>query len=159
MPILGKLRAHLDEHRVRYETLAHRPAYTAQEVAEAQHVPGRELAKVVIAKAGDRFVMVVLPSPCRLDLAKLGAVLPEREARLASEDEFARLFPRCEAGAMPPFGNLFGLPVYVDGSLARDERVVFQAGTHKDTVRMRYDDFARLVRPTLGDFTLVREET
>jgi len=158
MPILQELKKHLDEQKVRYETLTHAPAFTAQEVAAAQHVPGRELAKVVIAKAGERFVMAVLPAPRKLDLAKLGAALPAKTARLATEEEFARLFPQCQPGAMPPFGNLFGLPVYVDTSLARDEKIVFQAGTHTDTVRMTYADFVRLVSPIVGDFTLVRDE-
>jgi len=158
MPILTKLREFLDKQAVHYETLTHAPAFTAQEVAAAQHVPGRELAKVVIAKAGERFVMAVLPALNKLDLAKLGAALPEKTAQLASEEEFARLFPQCEPGAMPPFGNLFGLPVYVDTSLSRDETIVFQAGTHTETVRLRYAEFARLVAPTVGDFTLRREE-
>jgi len=158
MPILTKLKEFLDEHAVRYETLTHAPAFTAQEVAAAQHVPGRELAKVVIARAGERFVMAVLPAFRKLDLAKLGASLPEKAVGLATEEEFARLFPQCEPGAMPPFGNLFGLPVYVDASLACDETIVFQAGTHTETVRLRYADFTRLVGPTVGDFTLMREE-
>jgi Ala-tRNA(Pro) deacylase len=158
MPILTTLSEFLDKQAVRYETLTHAPAFTAQEVAAAQHVPGRELAKVVIAKAGKRFVMAVLPALHKLDLAKLGAALPEKTAQLASEEEFAQLFPQCEPGAMPPFGNLFGLPVYVDTILSRDETIVCQAGTHTETVRLRYADFARLVAPTVGDFTLRREE-
>jgi Ala-tRNA(Pro) deacylase len=156
--ILTKLREFLDAHKVRYTTLTHRPAFTAQEVAAAQHVPGKELAKVVVAKAGERYLMAVVPAPRKVDLRKLGQVLPEKTARLASEEEFAQLFPQCEPGAMPPFGNLFGLPVFVDQALARDEEIVFQAGTHVDTVRMKYSDFARLVPYTTGDFTLVREE-
>lgn len=159
MPVLNALKRHLDEKRVPFELMTHRLAYTAQEVAAAQHVPGRDLAKVVIAKTGNRFVMAVLPAVRRLDLVKLAAVVPERDARLASEPEFAVLFPQCEPGAMPPFGNLFGLDVYVDASLIHEERIVFQAGTHTDTVRMRYDDFARLVQPTVGDFTLLRDDT
>jgi len=158
MPILAKLKAFLDANKTPYEALTHRPAYTAQEVAAAQHVPGRELAKVVVAKAGGRFLMVVLPAPRKVDLGKLAQALPEKAASLATEEEFARLFPECDPGAMPPFGNLFGLPVYVDRSLERDERIVFQAGSHTETVRMKYADFARLVQPTTGDFGLTREE-
>lgn len=158
MPILTALKRHLEDKRVPFEVMTHRVAFTAQEVAAAQHIPGRDFAKVVIAKTGDRFVMAVLPALHRLDLLKLAAVVPERPARLASEPEFAALFPQCEPGAMPPFGNLFGLDVYVDESLTREERIVFQAGTHTDTVRMRYSDFAGLVHPTVGDFALVRDD-
>jgi Ala-tRNA(Pro) deacylase len=158
MPILKKLREHLDGNGVRYEILTHRPAYSAQEVAAAQHVPGREVAKVVVARSGGGYVMAVLPATRRVDVTKLGAALGDPYVRLATEDEFARLFPQCEPGAMPPFGNLFGLPVFIDQSLMADERIVFQAGTHTDTVRLRYADFARLVQPTIADLALVREE-
>ena len=152
MPILAKLKEFLDDKGVAYTVLSHSPAFTAEEVAAAQHVPARELAKVVMVKADDRFLMVVLPAPYKVDLQKL----PERRARLATEAEFARIFPHCEPGAMPPFGNLFGLPVYVDHTLGRREEIVFQAGTHTQTVRMKYADFARLVRPTVDDYALVR---
>jgi Ala-tRNA(Pro) deacylase len=158
MPIQKKLQEFLDAQGTAYEVLTHTPAYTAQEVAAAQHVPGREVAKVVVARAGARFVMAVLPAPCRLDLHKLAHALPEGDARIATEEEFARLFPQCEVGAMPPFGNLFGLAVYVDESLTHDRQIVFQAGTHTQTVRMKYDDFARLVAPTVGDFSLMHED-
>ncbi len=159
MPILTALRHHLAERGRPFEILTHAPAYTAQEVAAAQHVPGHEVVKVVIAKTGERFVMVVLPALRRLDLLKLAAVVPEGQARLAAEAEFAGLFPECDPGAMPPFGNLFGLPVYVDESLAHERAIVFQAGTHTDTIRMRYGDFAELVRPIVNDFTLLRDDT
>jgi Ala-tRNA(Pro) deacylase len=155
MPIMTKLRQFLDANDAPYEILSHRPAYTAQEVAAAQHVPGRDLAKVVIVKVGERFVMAVVPAPARVDVHK---VAPGERAAIATEEEFVRLFPQCEPGAMPPFGNLFGLPVYVDRSLTREERIVFQAGSHTETVRMRYTDFARLVQPAVGDFTLAHEE-
>ena len=159
MPILEKLRTYLDENRVRYEVLAHPRAYTAQEIAAAQHVKGRDFAKVVIAEAATGPLMVVLPATRRLDVLKLRAALAAHgEPRLAHEDEFAHLFVPCETGAMPPFGNLFGIPVYVDQSLAAEEAIVFQAGTHADTVRMRYDEFVKLVKPVVGDFTLMREE-
>jgi len=159
MPILRKLRQSLDENRIPYEVLTHPPAYTAQEVAAAQHVKGRDFAKVVMAAAGDRPLMVVLPATRRLDLLKLGSVATANDRpRLAHEHEFTHLFDPCEAGAMPPMGNLFGIPVYVDQSLAEEDTIVFQAGTHTETVRMRYADFAKLVNPVLGDFTLMREE-
>lgn len=152
MPILAKLKEFLEHNRVAYTVLSHSPAFTAEEVAAAQHVPARELAKVVIVKADDHFLMVVLPALHKVDVQKL----PERGARLATEAELARIFPLCEPGAMPPFGNLFGLPVYVDHTLAHRDEIVFQAGTHTQTVRMKYADFARLVRPTVEDYTLER---
>jgi len=159
MAILNTLKQELENKHVPFEVLTHRPVYTAQEVAAAQHVPGRDLAKVVIVSTGKRLLMVVLPAICRLDLLKLAAAVPDGHLRLATESEFEAIFPGCEAGAMPPFGNLFGIEVYVDNGLAHEERIVFQAGTHTETVRMRYSDFAHLVRPTTGDFALLRDDT
>lgn len=160
MPIVEKLQRYLDDNQVRYEALSHPRAYTAQQIAALQHVKGRDFAKVVMAEAPAGPVMVVLPATQRLDLLKLAAVLrADHPLRLAHEDEFAHLFAPCEPGAMPPFGNLFGVPVYVDRSLAAEETIVFQAGTHADTVRMRYPDFAKLVQPVVGDFTLMRDES
>jgi Ala-tRNA(Pro) deacylase len=159
MPIVEKLPRYLDESHVRYEPLSHPRAYTAQEIAALQHVKGRDFAKVVMAVTSAGPVMVVLPATRRLDLLKLAVALAsDRAPRLAHEDEFAHLFAPCEPGAMPPFGNLFGVPIYVDRSLATEEVIVFQAGTHADTVRMRYADFARLAHPVVGDFTLLRDE-
>jgi Ala-tRNA(Pro) deacylase len=159
MPIVEKLRRYLDESHVRYEALSHPTAYTAQEIAALQHVKGRDFAKVVVAATLTGPVMVVLPATRRLDLLKLGAALESHDpVRLAHEDEFAQLFAPCEPGAMPPFGNLFGIRVFVDRSLTSEDTIVFQAGTHADTVRMRYADFAKLARPVVGDFTLLRAE-
>lgn len=159
MPIVEKLQRYLDDNHVRYEVLSHPAAYTAQEAAAAQHVKGRDFAKVVMAETAAGAVMVVLPATRRLDLLKLRGVLGAKEPpRLAHENQFAHLFHPCEPGAMPPFGNLFGVPVYVDRSLAAEDTIVFQAGTHTDTVRLRYADFANLVRPVVDNFTLLRED-
>ena len=147
MPILTKLREFLDRNKVIYEVASHRQAFTAQEVAQAQHTPGRELAKVVMLRSGAEFIMAVLPAPYRIDLGLAKTALGKADLQLASEQEFAGLFPKCEAGAMPPFGNLYNLSVYVDRSLTRDEEIVFNAGTHTQTVKMKYADFARLVQP------------
>jgi Ala-tRNA(Pro) deacylase len=147
MAILSKLREFLDRSNVAYEMLRHAEAFTAQQVAEAQHVSGRDLAKVVMARSGSEFTMFVLPAPYRLDLERARGVLGRPDLRLATEQEFAGLFPQCQPGAMPPFGNLYGLPVWVDEALTKDEAIVFNAGTHMDTVRLRYADFARLVKP------------
>jgi Ala-tRNA(Pro) deacylase len=147
MPILTKLKEFLDANRVRYEVRSHRPAFTAQEVAAAEHVPGREMAKVVMVRDGGEYIMVVLPAPYHVALERLEKAAARTGLRLATEAQFARLFPGCEPGAMPPFGNLYGIPVWVDESLTRDDEIVFNAGTHEQTVRMKYADFARLVQP------------
>ena len=149
MPILATLREFLDRKQVAYEVASHRQAFTAQEVAQAQHTPGRELAKVVMLRSGKDFMMAVLPAPYRVDLNLAKTALGKPDLQLASEQEFAGLFPKCEAGAMPPFGNLYNLAVYVDRSLTRDEEIVFNAGTHTQTVKMKYADFERLVQPAI----------
>ncbi len=147
-----RLEQYLRERGVAYESQHHPLTYTAQEVAASEHVPGKELAKTVIARAGDdRLVMLVLPASGTVHLGKLADALGTGRARLAEEWEFGPTFPDCELGAMPPFGNLYGVPVYVDQSLAADERIVFRAGTHTDTMRVAYADFARLVGPTVVD--------
>ena len=152
MPILGKLKKYLDEQHVAYEVLKHRQAFTAQEVAAAQHVPGMEVAKVVMVHGDDGYLMAVLPAPHRVDLGGLAKACGDRSLRLATEEEFAGLFPQCEPGAMPPFGNLYGVPVWVDESLAKDPEIFFNAGNHSQMVRMSYADFERLVQPKRASF-------
>lgn len=152
MTILRKLKGYLDESNVRYEVSSHRETYTAQEIAAALHVPGQKLAKVVIVKAGEKFAMAVMPATWKIDMEKMKAVLGNADVRLATEDEFKNLFPECDVGAMPPFGNLYDLDVYVDKSLTEDREIVFQGGTHVDTVNMNYQDFADLVKPTVAEF-------
>jgi len=156
MPILTKLRTFLDQNQVPYDVATHPQAFTAQEVAAAQHVPGRELAKVVMLRSGADFIMAVLPAPYRVDLDRAKAALGKPDLVLASEQEFAGLFPQCEPGAMPPFGNLYNLPVLVDETLTRDATIIFNAGTHTQTVKMRYADFARLVKPKVATFGALR---
>ena len=151
MQCKDRLEAYLRENQVPFQMQHHARVFTAQEVAASEHIPGKMLAKVVMALADGRLLMVVLPAPDRVDLAKLGMLLNTRDVRLAQESEFAAAFPDCEVGAMPPFGNLYNLPVYVDTTLAEDETIVFQAGTHTDTMSMRYADFERLVQPTVAD--------
>lgn len=147
MPILSKLREHLDRNKVQYEVISHRQAFTAQEVAAAEHIPGKELAKVVMMRSGKNFLMVVVPAPSRVDIERAKGALGLPDLTLATEEEFAGLFPQCEPGAMPPFGNLYNLPVYVDQRLTEDEAIVFNAGNHTQTVKMKYADFARTVQP------------
>lgn len=152
--MLAKLKQLLDESHVAYSPIVHHLAYTAQEVAAAEHMPGREHAKVTMIKAGEGFLLAVLSAPRKVDLAKLSGVLPSKPIRLAEEAEFSPLFPDCEPGAMPPFGHLFGLPVIVDTELEKDEHIVFQAGSHAESVRMRYADFKRLANPRIADIAV-----
>lgn len=154
MPILAKLREFLEANKVPYSVHSHPTAYTAQEIAALQHVKGRQLAKVVIVKASTDFLMLVLPADHRVDFAKLKTALGLKEVRLAQEAEFRDLFPGSEVGAMPPFGNLYGLPVYVDRALEKDEEIVFNAGTHTLTAKMAFRDFAALVRPAVAEFAV-----
>lgn len=147
MPILKRLKVILDEAKIPYEIYNHPLAYTAQEIAAKQHVSGNELAKVVMIEADERLVMGVIRGNDKIDLRLVEDSLNVRHARLATEDEFIARFPECEIGAMPPFGNLYGLKVYVDPALAEDEHIYFNAGNHVQTVRIDYKDFARLVQP------------
>lgn len=147
-----RLARYLSENGVPFKAMNHPTAYTAQEVAAAQGVSGKQLAKVVIVKANDQPVMLVLQASTMVDLRKAAQMLGAKSLVLAREGDFADLFPDSEVGAMPPFGNLYNVPVYVDEGLAAQEEIVFAAGTHTDTFRMRYADFARLVSPTLGAF-------
>ena len=147
-----RLEAFLRQNKVPFQVVHHPLAYTAQEVAAAEHVPGRMLAKVVMALADGKMVMLALPAPSRVDLTKAASMLGAKEVRLAHEEEFAAAFPDCEVGAMPPFGNLYDLPVFVDKALTEDEDIVFNAGTHTDTISMKYADYERLAKPTAGEF-------
>ncbi|HEU4387509.1 MAG TPA: YbaK/EbsC family protein [Blastocatellia bacterium] len=153
MSVATKLRQYLDNSGVDYSVLKHAPTYTAQDTAHAAHVPGKELAKSVVIKADDRFVLAVLPAPRKIDFERLKLVLNATELRIAREPEFSSLFPGCEAGAMPPLGNLYGLEVYVDESLSQDEEIVFNACTHVDAIRMKYEDFERLSTAQVAAFS------
>jgi Ala-tRNA(Pro) deacylase len=149
MSIVRRVKDYLDQNQISYTHCTHRLAYTAQEIAAAQHVPGREMAKTIVVKADTGYFLLVLPSVMKIDLKALRDELPLKHLELASEKEFAALFPDSEVGAMAPFGNLYQLPVYVDKSLTNDEDIVFNAGTHVDTIRMKYLDWERLVRPSV----------
>lgn len=149
-----RLEAYLRENGVAYQTHHHPLAYTAQEIAAAEHMPGKMLAKVVIVKVDDGTAMLVLPASYKIDLDKARSVLGARDVRLAREEEFVGLFSDCEVGAMPAFGNLYGVPVYVDRALAEDESIGMQAGSHTDTISLRYADFERLVRPAVAEFAV-----
>jgi len=152
---MDRLENYLRENGVVFGVQEHPTAYTAQTIAAFEHVPGRMFAKVVMASTDGDLIMLVLAASSVVDVAKVSEVLGEK-TRLASEGEFAPAFPDCEAGAMPPFGNLYDVPVYVDRALGRNERIVFQAGTHNVTMSVAYADFERLARPTVADIAMTR---
>ena len=147
-----RLRGYLRENGVPFEAQHHRMAVTAQEVAATEHVPGRMFAKTVMALSDEEMVMLVLPAPYHVNPEKAAEALDAGDFRLTSEEQFRDAFSDCEVGAMPPFGNIYDVPVYVDEALAEDERIVFRAGTHTDTMSVRYADFEGLVKPTLSAF-------
>jgi len=143
----------LREAGVNFQTFPHPPAFTAQEEAAKAHVPGRDWAKVVICFADQQAIEAVLPAPFLIDFEKLRRLAGATEIRLAKEHEFRALFPDCEAGAMPPLGPLYRQRVFVDDRLAAEAEIVFDAGSHSRAVRMRYDDFAAVVKPIVGTFS------
>lgn len=152
MSIARTLKTYLDRERVLYDVLHHPEACRAGAIAQALQAPENEMAKVVIVKVNERFVMLVLPASLNVDLHRLREVFMAHCVRLATEDEFKGLFPDCEVGAMPPFGMLYGLPVYVDRSLTEAEQIIFEAGTHSEAIRLRYRDFAALAFPVVAEF-------
>jgi Ala-tRNA(Pro) deacylase len=153
MPI-QKLKDYLDKNEVKYVTIQHSKAYTSSAVASSAHVKGKNLAKSVIVKLDGKITMAVLPSQYRVDLEQLRMASRSGSVELATEDDFAKTFPGCEEGAMPPFGNLYGVPVYVEKSLAEDEEIAFNACSHSELIQLSYEDFARLVKPALASFRM-----
>jgi Ala-tRNA(Pro) deacylase len=149
MPILPKLQELLDLSGVPYTHTVHPLAYTAREVARAEHVPPQEMAKVVVVVADGEYRMAVLPASKLVDFPEVRAVLGSPSARLATEEELGRIFPDCELGAMPPFGNLYHMNVIMDASLLADERIAFNAGTHRDVVHLLTGDYCRVVKPEI----------
>jgi Ala-tRNA(Pro) deacylase len=152
MPILARLESSLNENQIPYSHHVHPLAFTAQEVAHAERVSGRMIAKTVVVLADGAFAMAVLPADSLVDLQELRHALGATHLRLATERELADLFADCELGAMPPFGNLYGLPVYVDSSLAQQQTIGFNAGTHRDVVHLKFADFSRVVQPVIVGF-------
>lgn len=146
MPV-ERLKEYLDRERVKYHSVRHYETFTAQETAESAHIPGGELAKTVMVKVDGKMVMAVLPAAKRLDLEALKTETGAGRVELATEEEFTDAFPDCEIGAMPPFGNLYGMEVYVEESLAEDAEIAFNAGDHIELIKMSFSDFAKLVRP------------
>jgi Ala-tRNA(Pro) deacylase len=151
MPV-KKLKEFLDEQNIKYVTISHSPAYTAQEIAARAHVPGKEIAKTVLVKMDGKLVMAVLPGSFKINFESLKNVLGSQNVRLADEHEFKDKFPDCEVGAMPPFGNLYGVEVFVASSLAEDEEIAFNACSHSQLIKMAYSDYERLVNPVRLQF-------
>jgi Ala-tRNA(Pro) deacylase len=143
----------LNQSKAQYEILRHAEAITAQRIAQAEHVKGRHQAKVVMVKSGDQHLMVVLPADHHIDLEKIEKAVG-RPVSLGKENDFKSLFPDTAIGAMPPFGNLYGLPTYVDKHLAEQDYIVFEAGTHTDAIRMSYSDYEKIVKPKVGELAI-----
>ena len=149
-----RLKMNLRHHRVGFQVEYHPAAFTAQEVAASEHLSGNLMAKSVMVIADGKLAMLVLPASLRVDEERAARALGAREVRLAREEDFAFTFRDTEVGAMPPFGNLYGVPVYVDRALAEQESITVQAGTHTATITLNYANFARLVRPTVADLAM-----
>ena len=143
----------LDKNHVKYVTIKHSIAYTAQQVAESAHVPGNEIAKTVMVKLDGKMAMAVLRGPDKVDLDLLRGAAGAKTVELATEEQFQGLFPKVEPGAMPPFGNLYDMPVYVDEPLTHDRRIAFNAGSHSELIQLDYADFERLVKPKVASFS------
>ena len=150
---LSKIKKLLDEHSIKYTIIKHSSTYTAQEIAASAHISGKELAKTVMIKFDGKMAMAVLPASYKINFDDLKEVLGVEKVRLAYEQEFMDKFPDCEVGAMPPFGNLYGLEVYVAESLADDEEIAFNACSHTELIRMRYKNFEELVKPKRMKFS------
>ena len=152
MPV-RKLKALLDQEKIKYVSIIHSAAYTAQEVAASAHITGRELAKTVIVELDGEMAMAVLPANRKIVLQDLREVTGSDQVKFASEEEFRKRFPDCETGAMPPFGNLYGMDVYVAESLTQSDDIAFNAGSHTEVIKLAYRDFERLVKPKVVSFT------
>ena len=153
MPV-AKLKEFLDEQGVKYVTIRHSIAYTAQEIAASAHVRGRDMAKTVVIKMGGKLAMAVLPAAQKVGVERLKEITGAQAVEIATEADFQGVFPGCELGAMPPFGNLWGMDVYVDERLTRDKEIAFNAGSHTELIRLAYADFQRLVKPRVLRFAV-----
>lgn len=157
--ILQRLKDFLDARQVKYIVLSHSPAYTAMEIAAMAQIPGKEVAKTVIVNGDGTVMMAVVPASHMVDFKAMHEVAGAKHVELAGEFEFKNLFPECEVGAMPPFGNLYSMPVIVSESLAEDEMIAFNAGTHKELVWMTYRDFAQIVQPKVAKISFPKRAT
>jgi Ala-tRNA(Pro) deacylase len=153
MPV-KKLKDFLDKENIKYVNIYHSIAYTAQEIAASVHDKGKEIAKAVMVKLDGKLAMAVLPASHQVDFERLKRASGAQEAMLATEKEFKDLFPGCDIGAMPPFGNLYGMSVFVSRTLTEDKEIAFNAGSHYELISLSYKDFERLVNPKIGDFSV-----
>ena len=151
MTMPARLKSHLDQIKIPYSQISHIPTYTAQGAASVMHVPGKEVAKTVVVRAGEKTLLAVLPASFHVNLNKLASIVG-CDVRLATESECYALFPDCEPGAVPPFGELYGLPVYMDEALADDPEIILSVGTHSDAIRMGNADFVHLAKPQICSF-------
>jgi Ala-tRNA(Pro) deacylase len=158
MAKLGDMIDYLKKNSVRYEVIEHTPAFTAHEAAVASHVPDKDLAKTLIVQTDDKYCMVVMSADHRLDEHLLGKAIKAKHVHLAQEEDLRPLFPDCELGAMPPFGNLYALPVYIDKSLTNDDEIVFNACSHTKSIRLKMNDYLGLVKPVIAEFSRSRFE-
>ncbi|MBV8802262.1 MAG: YbaK/EbsC family protein [Gammaproteobacteria bacterium] len=142
------LKDFLDSHHVKYMCITHSPGFTAQEVAAVAHISGKQMAKTVIVKMDEQLAMIVLPAHDHVNFSALKKITGAKEIDLARESDFKSAFPECEVGAMPPFGNLYGMPVFVSNAFSHD-KIVFNSGTHTELVQMTYEDFLTLVKPKI----------
>jgi len=150
---LRRIKEYLDRENIKYAIITHSPAYTAQEIAARAHIPGNRLVKTVVIKLDGELAMVVLPANLKVDLGHMAELIESKTIELAAEKEFMGRFPDCEVGAMPPFGPLYGMPVYVADELAEDRVIAFNAGSHSQLIQMAYHDFERLVHPRMLELT------
>lgn len=148
----SSLTEYLEKHGVEYTVVPHSPAYTAQGIAALSHTPGKELAKSVVVKVDGELTLAVLPASFQVDLGMLKRAIRAKNVTLASEDEFRDSFPECETGAMPPFGNLYGMRVIADETLAQDKEITFNACSHRELIRLSWDDFRTLAKPKMAKF-------
>ncbi len=153
MPV-EKLKNFLDSNNIKYVSISHSKSYTAQEIAVSAHIPGKELAKIVMIKVDGKMAMAVLPASYKVDFELLKKASGAKSIELASEREFQDIFPECDVGAMPPFGNLYGMEVYVAESLSEDEEIAFNAGSHTELIKLSYKDFERLTKPKVMKFSM-----
>ena len=153
MPV-QKLKEFLDSHNIKYVVISHSRAFTAQETAASAHVPVKELAKTVMVKIDGKMAMAVLPASSKVDFDLLKKVIGSGKVEIASEKEFKDMFPECEIGAMPPFGNLYGMEVFVAKTLTEDREIAFNAGSHRELVKLTYKDFEKLVKPKVITFSV-----
>jgi Ala-tRNA(Pro) deacylase len=153
MNIPERLIDYLNEKNIRYEIVHHPEAFTSQRIAEAEHVKAEHYAKVVMVKSGEQRLMVVLPADHRVDLEKVEQITGQTVS-LDTEAEFRTFFPDCAVGTMPPFGNLYGLPTFVDRSLVKQDYIVFEAGTHTEAIKLRYSDYEDMAKPKIADLSM-----